>query len=109
MDLGTFSISLAVKDLRASRAFYEKLGFEVVGGDDEKWAILRNGDAVIGLFEGLFERNIITFNPADARAVQTELKGRGLELEQECDEEGEGPAHLVLLDPDGNPILIDQH
>ncbi|WP_424930500.1 VOC family protein [Amaricoccus tamworthensis] len=119
-DLGAFSISLAVKDLKASIAFYEKLGFEAAGGG-EGWMMMRMGDKVIGLFEGMFEKNIITFNPgwtqgaenleefADVRNVQEELKARGLELTSEVEAGTSGPASITLLDPDGNPILIDQH
>lgn len=119
-DLGAFSISLAVKDLKASIAFYEKLGFEAAGGG-EGWMMMRMGDKVIGLFEGMFEKNIITFNPgwtqgaenleefADVRNVQEELKARGLELASEVEAGTSGPASITLVDPDGNPILIDQH
>jgi lactoylglutathione lyase len=122
MDLGNFSVSLAVKDLVASRAFYETLGFTVIGGDaDQGWLILRNGTTVIGLFQGMFERNILTFNPGwdadaqplesftDVRALQHQLKAAGLSLEQEADETTTGPASLIVVDPDGNPILLDQH
>ena len=122
MDLGAFSISLTVKDLEASRAFYEKLGFEVVGGDPaEDWLILRNDRHTIGLFHGMFDKNILTFNPGwdqqcaefepfdDVRDIQKQLKAAGVELAQEADESGSGPASCVLIDPDGNPVLIDQH
>lgn len=121
MDLGAFSISLAVKDLAASRDFYAKLGFEPAGGDDQHWQILRNGDTVIGLFQGMFEQNILTFNPGwdqqaqpsdpytDVRQVAASLKEQGIELLQETDLDGEGPASFVLVDPDGNPVLVDQH
>lgn len=122
MDLGAFSISLAVKDLAASRAFYEKLGFEVFGGEaTDNYLILRNGAAVVGLFQGMFEQNILTFNPGwtseaeplekftDVREIQRHLKALGLELMSEADESTSGPASLVVVDPDGNPILIDQH
>lgn len=122
MDLGAFSISLAVKDLAASRTFYEQLGFEVTGGDEaQNWLILRNGDTTVGLFHGMFEQNIMTFNPGwtngatpldtftDVREIQGRLKERGLELQSEADESTSGPASLMLIDPDGNPILIDQH
>jgi len=122
MKLGTFSISLAVKDIAVSRAFYEKLGFEKVGGDPrENWLILRNGETTIGLFQGMFERNILTFNPGwtsqaetlkefeDVREIQQSLKAKGLALTSEADESTTGPASLTLIDPDGNPILIDQH
>lgn len=122
MNLGTFSISLAVKNLAASRAFYEKLGFEQVGGDQtQNWLILRNGDTTIGLFQGMFERNTLTFNPgwtgqaetlkefADIREIQQSLKAKGLVLTSEADESATGPASLTLIDPDGNPVLVDQH
>ena len=122
MDLGAFSISLAVKDLTKSRAFYEKLGFEKVMGEAEQnWLILQNGASTIGLFQGMFEKNIMTFNPGwandgdhpeqftDVREIQRLLKARGLELNSEADESTTGPASLVVVDPDGNPILIDQH
>jgi catechol 2,3-dioxygenase-like lactoylglutathione lyase family enzyme len=122
MQLGAFSISLAVKDLEASRAFYEKFGFEVFGGDAaQNWLILKNGDHVIGLFQGMFERNILTFNPGwdasarkldsfvDVRELQRQLKARGVVLQQEADESTTGPASFVAVDPDGNPVLVDQH
>ena len=122
MNLGAFSISLAVKDLEASRAFYEKVGFEVVGGDaGQNWLIIRNNGHTIGLFQGMFENNILTFNPGwddeaktldaftDIRDLQKELKARGLNLETEADESTTGPASITLIDPDGNLILIDQH
>lgn len=122
MDLGAFSISLAVKNLEASRAFYQKLGFEVVGGDaKQNWLILRNGDHTIGLFQGMFDKNMLTFNPGwdktaapvdtftDVREIQRQLKATGVELMSEADEASSGPASLVLVDPDGNPILVDQH
>lgn len=121
MQLGAFSVSLAVKDLAASRAFYEKLGFSAFAGDGENWQMLRNGDHVLGLFQGMFEKNILTFNPGwdqnaentdsftDVRELQQMLKADGIELDQEADESTSGPASLVLTDPDGNPILIDQH
>lgn len=122
MQLGAFSVSLSVKDLAASKAFYEKLGFEVFGGDQEKhYLIMKNGDTLIGLFQGMFEQNILTFNPGwdanaqpldnfdDVRAIQKALKTKGVDLVQEADENTEGPASIVLVDPDGNPILIDQH
>ena len=122
MDLGAFSVSLAVKDLAASKAFYEKLGFEMMGGQPaENWCILKNGEHVIGLFQGMFEGNILTFNPGwdqsaqntesftDVRDLQKQLKAKGLELMSEADEASEGPASLMLQDPDGNTILIDQH
>ena len=110
MDLGVFSISLAVKDIKASRAFYEKLGFEVIAGNqEENWLILSHGRAKVGLFQGMFEKNILTFNPRDVRAIQAELKAQGIVLTEEADPTTEGPAYISLMDPDGNPILIDQH
>ena len=122
MELGAFSVSLAVKDLEASRSFYEKFGFEVVGGDpSQNWQILRNGDHTIGLFQGMFEQNILTFNPGwdgeaqplasftDIRELQRQLKASGVVLQSEADESNTGPASFVALDPDGNPILVDQH
>ncbi len=122
MNLGAFSISLAVKDLHASLAFYEALGFEVVHGDiEQNWLILRNREHVIGLFQGMFGNNMLTFNPGwdqqgcntdeftDVRDIQKALKAAGLVLTSEADESGTGPASCVLIDPDGNPVLIDQH
>lgn len=122
MDLGTFSISLAVKDLAASRAFYETLGFTAFHGDaDQGWLILKNGDTVIGLFQGMFEKNILTFNPGwdgnaqnvdpftDVRELQRTLKAAGVAFDQEADETTAGPASFFISDPDGNPILVDQH
>jgi catechol 2,3-dioxygenase-like lactoylglutathione lyase family enzyme len=122
MELGAFSTSLAVKDLAVSREFYEKLGFEVVGGNAEQnWLILKNEGIVIGLFQGMFEKNVLTFNPGwdqvgnelgeftDVREIQRELKKSGVALDSEVDESSSGPATLMLTDPDGNPILIDQH
>lgn len=122
MELGAFSISLAVKDLEVSKSFYEKLGFQVYGGEAaQNWLIMKNGDHIIGLFQGMFEKNILTFNPGwgqnankldsfvDVRNLQRELKARGLSIEQEADESTSGPASFVIIDPDGNPILIDQH
>jgi catechol 2,3-dioxygenase-like lactoylglutathione lyase family enzyme len=110
MSLGQFSISLSVKDIRASRDFYLKLGFEILDDHEtEKWMILRKDDAVVGLFQGMFPRNMLTFNPADVRAIQRGLKANGLKLDAEADESTSGPAHVMLTDPDGNPILIDQH
>jgi catechol 2,3-dioxygenase-like lactoylglutathione lyase family enzyme len=122
MELGVFSISLTVKDLEASQSFYEKLGFHVFGGDAaQNWLIMKNGDHIIGLFQGMFEKNILTFNPGwdnkantldtftDVRDLQRELKVRGVEFEQEADESTIGPASFIVIDPDGNPILIDQH
>jgi lactoylglutathione lyase len=122
MDLGAFSVSLSVSDIKASRDFYEKLGFEAVGGNvDDNWLILRNGDHVIGLFQGMFDNNMLTFNPGwnqhsretetftDVREIQRRLKEQGVELYSEADEASKGPASITLFDPDGNPILIDQH
>lgn len=122
MKLGAFSISLSVKDLQASKAFYEKLGFSVFGGNAEQnWLIMKNGDHVVGLFQGMFEKNMLTFNPgwdqdtntlasfADVREIQRELKAQGLTLQTEADESTTGPASFVVVDPDGNPILVDQH
>jgi catechol 2,3-dioxygenase-like lactoylglutathione lyase family enzyme len=122
MNLGAFSVSLAVKDLAISTEFYEKLGFEPIGGDpSQNWSILRNGEHVIGLFQGMFEQNMLTFNPGwdqhsqelenftDVRKLQSELKKHGLALATEADESSEGPASCMIIDPDGNPILIDQH
>jgi catechol 2,3-dioxygenase-like lactoylglutathione lyase family enzyme len=122
MELGAFSISLAVKDLEASRAFYEKFGFKIFGGDaSQNWLILKNGDRVIGLFQGMFEKNTLTFNPGwdsdarefdqftDIRELQRQLKQNGVSLVSEADENTTGPASFVAIDPDGNPILIDQH
>ena len=122
MNLGAFSISLAVRDIEASRTFYEKLGFEVFAGDiSQNWLILRNGDHVIGLFQGMFERNMLTFNPGwdnnaqerdeftDVRDLQRQLRAQGVELSSEADESTTGPASFMAVDPDGNPILVDQH
>ena len=122
MELGTFSVSLAVSDIEASRSFYQKLGFEIIGGEaSQNWLILRNGDHTIGLFQGMFEQNILTFNPGwdkngsqvddftDIRELQRELKAQGIELVTEADEESNGPASFVVVDPDGNQILVDQH
>jgi catechol 2,3-dioxygenase-like lactoylglutathione lyase family enzyme len=122
MQLGAFSISLAVKDLATSRAFYEKFGFTAAGGDpSQNWLILRNGDHVIGLFQGMFERNILTFNPGwdhqareqasftDVRELQRHLKEQGVELTAEVKDGTTGPAHFVAIDPDGNPVMVDQH
>lgn len=122
MKLGAFSVSLSVKDLAASREFYEKLGFQPVGGDPEQnWQILRNGDVTIGLFHGMFEGNILTFNPGwdsqardveeftDVRELQRQLKAQGIEMVSQADESGSGPASFVIVDPDGNAILVDQH
>ena len=108
MDLGVFSVSLAVQDLAVSRAFYEKLGFTKLDGDGQSWLILENGEAKIGLFQGMFDKNILTFNPTDVRAIQKSLKAQGISLIEEADDSTTGPAHITLVDPDGNPILIDQ-
>lgn len=122
MNLGAFSVSLSVKDIEASRQFYEKLGFTSLGGDQsQNWLILKNGDHVIGLFQGMFEGNILTFNPGwdqsaqpldeftDVRELQRQLKEQGVPLLTEADEESSGPASFMLTDPDGNVILVDQH
>jgi predicted lactoylglutathione lyase len=122
MELGAFSISLAVKDLGKSRQFYEKLGFEVFHGDQtQNWLIMKNGSHVIGLFQGMFEKNILTFNPGwtqeaqplekfkDIREIQKEMINGGLELISKADEDSKGPASFMIEDPDGNPILVDQH
>jgi catechol 2,3-dioxygenase-like lactoylglutathione lyase family enzyme len=110
MELGTFSVSLAVKDIKASRAFYETFGFSAIAGDEaQNWLILKNGDAKIGLFQGMFESNILTFNPTDVRGIQAVLKEKGIPLLLEADPNTTGPAHISLVDPDGNAILIDQH
>lgn len=122
MELGAFSVSLAVKDIETSKAFYEKLGFKVFGGNlSQNWLIMKNGDHVIGLFQGMFEKNILTFNPGwdsnarqldaftDVRELQRQLRAQGVEFQAEADESTTGPASFVVMDPDGNPILIDQH
>ena len=110
MKLGQFSVSLAVKNIAASRDFYQKLGYEVIDDhQDENWLIMRHGEAVLGLFQGMFDNNIMTFNPRDVRAVQKALKSAGVALISEADPETEGPAHVMLSDPDGNVILLDQH
>jgi catechol 2,3-dioxygenase-like lactoylglutathione lyase family enzyme len=122
VELGAFSVSLAVKDIHSSQAFYEKLGFEVFGGEaSQNWLILKNGDYVIGLFQGMFDKNILTFNPGwdnnaseldhftDVRELQRQLKVQGVEFISEADEESKGPASFMIADPDGNPILFDQH
>ncbi len=109
MEFGRFSVSLVVKDIAASRAFYEKLTFEVVDGNQSQgWLILQSGSTIVGLFQGMFERNMMTFNPKDVRAIQAHLKAEGVELMQEA-AEGDGPTHIMMVDPDGNPILFDQH
>ncbi len=122
MQLGNFSISLAVKDIKASKQFYEKLGFSQIAGEmEQNWVILQNDDTKIGLFQGMFEKNALTFNPGwnergetldsfeDVRDIQKRLQSDGLELTTTTDPEGTGPGHIALLDPDGNPVLIDQH
>lgn len=122
MKLGAFSVSLSVKDLKASKNFYEALGFTAFAGDMEKnYLIMKNGNALVGLFQGMFPNNILTFNPGwdenaqklesfdDVRAIQKELKSKGIELQSAADENTSGPASLVVTDPDGNAILIDQH
>lgn len=122
MQLGNFSVSLAVKDIAASRAFYEKLGFHQVAGDQaQNWLVLANETSRIGLFQGMFDKNTLTYNPGwdsskntlpdfvDVRDIQKTLKSKGLTLVNEADESSTGPAYIMLLDPDGNPILIDQH
>jgi lactoylglutathione lyase len=122
MQHGAFSISLAVKDLAASRAFYEKLGFTQFAGDaKQNWLIMKNGEHVIGLFQGMFEMNMLTFNPGwdqnaqpldtytDIRDIQRQLKAQGIPLASEADETTTGPASFMVIDPDGNPILFDQH
>lgn len=122
MELGAFSMSLNVKDIAASRAFYEKLGFTVFGGNqDDRWLILKSGSTLIGLFEGMIEKNTLTFNPGwdsdaqklanytDVREIQRRLKSHGIPLLQEVDETSSGPGYITVEDPDGNQILIDQH
>ena len=122
MELGAFSVSLAVIDLAASRSFYEALGLQETGGDSDKWwLILKNGTTIIGLFQGMFDKNILTFNPGwdnnaeevnpftDVRDLQKTLRAKGVAFESEADETAGGPASFVIFDPDGNPILVDQH
>ena len=122
MELGAFSVSLAVKDIEASKLFYEKLGFTVFAGDQaQNWLIMKNGESTIGLFQGMFEKNILTFNPGwnsdaqqvgeftDIREVQCQLKSRGVTMISEADENSSGPASFMIADPDGNTILLDQH
>ncbi len=122
MELGAFSVSLTVRDLAASKAFYEKLGFDSMGGDmSHNYLIMKNGEHIIGLFQGMFDKNILTFNPGwdqdanavdpftDVRELQKKLKAEGIILTTEADESTTGPASITLVDPDGNPILIDQH
>ncbi|NDL66820.1 VOC family protein [Anaerotalea alkaliphila] len=122
MGLGAFSISLSVKDIKASKEFYEKLGFTVFGGVlEDNWLIMKNDDCVVGLFQGMFEKNMLTFNPGwnsnaeetdpfkDVRTLQEELRKQGVEFLQEADPATEGPGSFLIQDPDGNPILVDQH
>jgi len=122
VELGAFSISLTVKDIHASKAFYENLGFQTFGGElSQNWLIMKNGDHVIGLFQGMFERNMLTFNPGwnqnaqtlekftDVRELQRRLKAHGVAFVSEADDNTTGPASFMLVDPDGNPILVDQH
>ena len=122
MKLGAFSMSLAVNDIHASKEFYEKLGFTAMGGDiAQNWLILKNGETVIGLFQGMFQKNLLTFNPGwnqhaentdpfdDVRVIQKHLKAQGIEPDVQADDATNGPAHITLTDPDGNVILIDQH
>ncbi|QHA93293.1 VOC family protein [Bacillus sp. N1-1] len=122
MNLGAFSVSLSVKDIQASKNFYEKLGFQSLGGDiSQNWLIMKNGSTVIGLFQGMFEKNILTFNPGwdenaenlesftDVRVLQNTLKENGVNILSEADDSSEGPASFTIEDPDGNPILVDQH
>jgi lactoylglutathione lyase len=122
MELGNFSVSLAVKDIVASKLFYEKLGFTVFGGDQsQNWLIMKNGDLNIGLFQGMFDKNILTFNPGwssdaqqlseftDVRELQRRLKASGVSIITEADESSTGPASFMIADPDGNTILVDQH
>lgn len=122
MQLGAFSISLSVKDIAASRAFYEKFGFQAFGGNqDENWLMLKNGETVIGIFQGMFEGNLLTFNPGwdqsanpveqftDVRELQRRLKAQGVALSPEADETTTGPGYFSAVDPDGNVILVDQH
>lgn len=122
MDLGAFSLSLTVKDLEASKVFYQKLGFSIYHDQTpDNWVIMMNGDCTIGLFQGMFEKNILTFNPGwdrfarpldpftDIRELQKELRSQGINIDVEANENDEGPASLIITDPDGNPIMLDQH
>lgn len=122
MELGAFSVSLTVKDIKLSKLFYEQLGFKAFGGDiEQNWIIMKNGTTTIGLFQGMFDQNILTFNPGwddntnklkaftDVRDIQKELKSKGFTMITEADETTSGPASFVIVDPDGNPILVDQH
>jgi predicted enzyme related to lactoylglutathione lyase len=122
MELGAFSVSLAVKDIKVSKLFYEKLGFTIFAGDQsQNWLVMKNGDCTIGLFQGMFDKNILTFNPGwsseaqplsnftDVRELQSQLSDRGIHMLSEADESTTGPASFMIVDPDGNPILVDQH
>jgi catechol 2,3-dioxygenase-like lactoylglutathione lyase family enzyme len=122
MNIGAFSVSLSVKEIQKSKSFYEKLGFQVFGGDiAQNWLIMKNGNCTIGLFQGMFEKNMLTFNPGwdenatkldtftDVRDLQRQLKSKGIKIESEADEDTSGPASFIVIDPDGNPILFDQH
>ena len=122
MKLGAFSVSLNVKDIQASKSFYENLGFHVFGGDiSQNWLIMKNDNCIIGLFQGMFEKNLLTFNPGwdqdannldsftDIREIQQQLKSKGMTMQTEADEKTTGPASFMIVDPDGNPILVDQH
>lgn len=122
MELGCFSVSLTVKDIERSKAFYEALGFSVFHGElQQGWLIMKNGETVVGLFQGMFEKNMLTFNPGwnqsaqetesfmDVRDIQKKLKSAGIDIVNEVDESGSGPGSFTCLDPDGNPVLIDQH
>ncbi|MHA1979225.1 MAG: VOC family protein [Candidatus Hodarchaeales archaeon] len=122
MELGAFSVSLNVKEIHKSKSFYEHLGFQVFGGDiSQNWLIMKNGNCTIGLFQGMFEKNILTFNPGwdenaselesftDVRDLQRQLKAKGIIIKSEADEETSGPTSFTVVDPDGNPLLIDQH
>ncbi|OPX83329.1 MAG: Glyoxalase-like domain protein [Pelotomaculum sp. PtaB.Bin104] len=122
MSIGAFSVSLTVKDIKASKSFYEKLGFVVFGGEqDQNWLIMKNGDCIIGLFQGMFDKNMLTFNPGwnskaeeinpfkDVRVLQEELREKGIDFIGEVDLASEGPGSFIIEDPDGNPILVDQH
>ncbi|MEH6938461.1 VOC family protein [Bacillus sp. JJ664] len=122
MKLGAFSVSLTVKDINKSKSFYENLGFQVLGGDiTQNWLILKNENCIIGLFQGMFEKNMLTFNPGwnengrnldeftDIRDLQKQLKATGINFQSEADESSEGPASFIIVDPDGNPVLVDQH
>lgn len=122
MKLGAFSVSLQVKDIQASKLFYEKIGFQEFGGDIlQNWIIMKNDSCIIGLFQGMFDKNILTFNPGwdgnankldsftDVRELQKDLESKGIEIQTEVDENSSGPGSLMVFDPDGNPILLDQH